>query len=235
LRDERLSSVLVRAGGLTDVAYPYGTVFLRQSVAALETKAFKREAQDIRSQMFDALIRPVRAAAATAPPSPEAFAALSGMLSQIEAQPALGRVSYIADPALLAAHPERDPMLEPGDSIVIPKRPSSVSVLGEVMQPGTIPYDGSLTVNDYIARAGGGSQFAALSDTIIILPDGTARQASGNSWFSIGGDKIPPGSVIMIPRDLTSLRVEDLIVDATQIFAQLGTATAALAVLAQEK
>lgn len=235
MRGEHLSTLLARAGGLTDEAYPYGTVFLRQSVAQQEQKSFKREAEDIRSQMFDALIRPQRATSTQTPPSPEAFEALSNMLGQIEAQPALGRVAYIADPVILRAHPERDPMLEPGDSIVVPKRPSSVSVLGEVMEPGTVPYNPNMSVDDYIDRVGGTSQFANASGTIIILPDGTAHRVGDSSWLSFGHDNVPPGSVVMVPRDLTSLRVEDLIVDSTQIFAQLATMTAALSLLAQYK
>ena len=235
MRSEHLSQLLERAGGLTDEAYPYGTVFLRASVAQMEQKAFKREAQDIRSQMFDALIRPQRATSTQTPPSPEAFAALSNMLSQVEAQPALGRVAYTADPAILKAHRDRDPLLEPGDSVIIPKRPSSVSILGEVMQPGTIAYDPRLSVDDYIERAGGLSQFAERSDTIIVFPDGTAHRANDNTWLSFGRDRIPTGSVIMVPRDLTSLRVEDLIVDSTSIFAQLATMTAALSLLSNVK
>lgn len=235
MRGEHLSTLLARAGGLTDEAYTYGTVFLRQSVARREQKAFKEEAADIRSQMFDALIRPVRATSTQTPPSPEAFTALSNMLSQIEQQPALGRVAYIADPTLLKAHPDRDPILEPGDAITIPKRPSSVSVLGEVMQPGTVPYNPKFSVDEYIERVGGESQFADSSGTIIILPDGTAHRAGDSTWLSFGRSNIPPGSVIMVPRDLTSLRVEDLIVDSTQIFAQLATMTAALSLLATYK
>jgi protein involved in polysaccharide export with SLBB domain len=235
LRGERLSSLLARVGGLTQEAYPYGTVFMRRSVAALEQKAFKREAQDIRSQMFDALIRPQRATSTQTPPSPEAFEALSGMLSQIEAQPALGRVAYTADPPYLAKHPNRDPLLEAGDSIVVPKKPSSVSVLGEVMQPGAVPYDPSLTPSDYIKLAGGPSQFADESGMIVVLPDGTAKTPGDGSWLSFGDERVPPGSVVMVPRDLTSLRLSDLLVDSTQIFAQFATLTAALSLLAQGK
>ena len=41
IRGENLSDLLQRAGGLTNTAYPYGTVYLRRSVAALEEESFE--------------------------------------------------------------------------------------------------------------------------------------------------------------------------------------------------
>ncbi len=232
LRDEHLSSVLMRAGGLTDVAYPYGTVFLRQSVATQERDGFQREAKDIRSQIFMLMMRP--AGTNTSAPSLESFAAISGLLTQIEAQPALGRISFVADPAVLAARPDRDPLLEPGDSIVVPKRPTSVTVLGEVLQPGSFRFNGSLSANDYIEQAGGFSVVADSSRVIVVLPDGTARIPE-SSWLSFGqSDEIPPGSTIYVPRDLSRLDLHQIIVDTVQIFSQLATTAAALAVLSKQ-
>src|SRR5262249_3358405 len=51
LRGERLSSVLNRAGGLTDASYPYGSIFLRRSVAAQEREVLQLEADQIESQL----------------------------------------------------------------------------------------------------------------------------------------------------------------------------------------
>jgi len=40
-RGERLESVMKRAGGLTDLAYPYGTIFIRQKVQIKQNKIFR--------------------------------------------------------------------------------------------------------------------------------------------------------------------------------------------------
>ncbi len=231
LRGETLLSVLVRAGGVTKVSYPYGTVFLRKSVAKQQAAEFRRIATDIRSQMLTVTMRP--AGMNTTPISPESVVALQSLVNQIERQPALGRVSIIADPTVLSAHPNRDLLLEPGDSIVIPQRPNTVSVLGEVLRPGAFPFDGSLSVDDYIASAGGLTEFADSSRVIVVLPDGEARIKEG-SWLSFGrGNNIPPGSMIVATRELAGLSIHQLIVDTTQIFSQLATTTAALAVLSK--
>ena len=53
-RDEKLSSVIARAGGLTDEAYPYGAVFTRQSAAVAEADANQREAMMLNSAIVTA-------------------------------------------------------------------------------------------------------------------------------------------------------------------------------------
>jgi polysaccharide biosynthesis/export protein len=229
LRAERLSSVLHRAGGLTEVAYPYGTVFLRQSVAQQQADASKKTASDIRSQLFAVLMRPTSTTAQ--PPSAETIVALQALLSQIESQPALGRVSFTADPEVLANEPSRDPVMEPGDRIVVPKRPSSISVLGEVTQPGAFPVEQSMSVDDYVEEAGGFTEFADSSKVIVVLPDGRAH-VKEKSWLSFGKEELPPGTVIVVARNVTGITFRQLVIDTTQILSQLAMTTAAMAVLA---
>ncbi len=228
VRGEHLSDLLMRAGGLTDSAYPYGTVFLRHSVAEREQDAFRREAKGIEDQLLFAMGR----RDPNAKLSPDAFGAVQGYINQLKNQKALGRMTITADPAVLAANPGADPLLEPGDVIFVPQRPYAVSVLGEVLQPGSIPFTQDRSASDYIAQAGGYSSFADKSETILVLPDGSARRVD-SSWFDFGGDSIPPGSTIYVARDISGVDLHQIIIDTTTIFAQLATSAAALAVLSK--
>jgi protein involved in polysaccharide export with SLBB domain len=228
-RGEHLSQVLLRAGGLTTEAYPYGTVFLRRSAAARERDAFRREATEIENQLLLAMSR----RDPNAKLSPEAFTALQSYVSQLRNQVPLGRVTISADPTVLAANPAEDPLLEPGDVIFVPQRPYSISVLGEVLQPGTIPYKQDSSMADYVARAGGYSQFADSSETILVLPDGSARRME-SSWFHFGSDDVPPGSTIFVARDVSGIDLHQIIIDTTAIVSQLATTAASLAVLSAE-
>ena len=226
IRGEHLSQALVRAGGLTDVAYPYGTIFLRKSAAALERDGYQRTAQAIQSQLLVAMT------AEHSPIQASTFTALQGFLDQIRNQIPLGRVSIVADPSVLAARPNLDPLLEPGDVLYIPQRPSTVTVLGEVLRQGSFPYRSENSAADYIAQAGGEAQFADSSLTFVVLPDGTARQIE-SSWIKLNHDDIPPGSVIVVPRDVAPLLLHDLILDTVSILSQLAVGAASIAVLAK--
>lgn len=231
VRGEHLSDLLARAGGVTPNAYPYGTVFLRRSVAAQEKDAFRREADEIEAQLLIAMGR----REASSKLAPESFTAVQGYVDQIRSQKPLGRVTIAADPAVLAAHPAMDPLLEPGDVVFVPQRPYSISVLGAVLQPGSIPYSSDMSASDYIGRAGGYSQFADSSQIVLVLPDGSARRV-GTSYFGLKftSDDIPPGSTIFVARDISGFDLHSLLIDTTTIFSQLAQSAAALAILSKQ-
>src|SRR6185312_12279252 len=100
-RDEKLSSVIARAGGLTDEAYAYGAVFTRQSAAAAEAEANQREARMLNDEIATLATQP----ATTGGPQPN-LSYLQTMASTLAHQPTLGRISISIDPAILLAHPE---------------------------------------------------------------------------------------------------------------------------------
>lgn len=226
IRGEHLSDLLIRAGGLTENAYPYGTVFLRRSAASLEQDAYRREAKDIENQLMSAMSRQ----STQTKMSPDVFTALQGYVTQLKNQKALGRVTVFADPAVLAANPASDPLLEPNDVVYIPSRPYSVAMMGEVLKSGSVPYDPDISVEDYINRAGGYSQFADDSMVIVVLPDGSARRV-GSSWFTFGKEDVPPGSTIYVGRDISGYDVRQMVVDIGSVFSQLAVTAASLAVM----
>ena len=226
IRGEHLLDLLKRAGGLTDVAYPYGAIYLRKSVAALEEEEFRRSAD----QLENSLLAAVAHTTATTRADSTLFSSAQGLVQTLRTQKGLGRISIVADPAVLSVKPSENPLLEPGDVVYIPQHPSTVSVLGEVLQPGSFTYNKRLTAADYLAKAGGYSGFADDALTYIILPDGSAERYE-ESWLPNGGQSIPPGSVIVVPRDIAPFSWQDFSLNASQIFSQLAIAGASLAVL----
>ncbi len=227
-RGEHLSDMLMRAGGLNSTAYPAGTVFLRKSAAQVEEQGYKRAADEIQSQLLAGMAR-----IGNDKISGEGFTAIQGFITQLRNQKGLGRIAISADPSVLAANPQMDPLLEPGDVIFIPQRPSTISVLGEVMQPGSYSYQPGMKVDDYVRKAGGYAQYSDEDLTFIVLPDGSARKME-TSWLSFDSTTLPPGSAIVVPRDLAPLTARQLILDVTGIFSSFAVTAASLAVLAKQ-
>ena len=230
LRGERLSDLLVRAGGLTEVAYPYGAVFLRKSVAAREQEGFRQAARDLERQLTVSLARSGNSTASANPAIN--YAALRSLVADLRNQQGLGRISIIADPAVLATRPQFDPLIEAGDLLYIPQRSSTVTVMGEVMNSTSFAAESGMTVADYISRAGGYARFADESRTYLVLPDGTARQIE-KSWFALRSEAIPPGSTIVVPKDVDPFDLRAMIAQGTQILSQLAISVASLAVISQ--
>jgi protein involved in polysaccharide export with SLBB domain len=131
-RGERLSSLLERAGGLTDQAYPYGAVFTRERAAVAEREGNIRQARSIDAQLATLATTPTNASAANR----DTLMFLTSLGQQVRNEPVLGRITMTADIAVLRSRPELDIVLEPGDTIYIPVRPATVTVTGEVLNAG---------------------------------------------------------------------------------------------------
>jgi protein involved in polysaccharide export with SLBB domain len=135
-----------------------------------------------------------------------------------------------ADPAVLRMKPELDIVLEPGDTIYIPKRPSTVTVTGEVLNPGSFQQQGGLKLNEYLDMAGGATQNADESRIFVIFPDGSAQPAR-RGWFSFNNQMLPPGSTIVVPRDPRPFDTMAFLIAVTDITSKLAVTAASLAVI----
>lgn len=223
LRDEHLSSLLARAGGLTDEAYPLGAVFTRLSAQQAEAQGNYREAVELQTGALSA--------ATTPNVNPAILTYLQSLEQQLLKQPALGRITITADPTILAVKPELDTLLQPGDFVYIPKRPSTVAVSGEVLNPGSFQYRPNMAVDDYIEQAGGYSKVAEDDETFIIMPDGSARTPSSNILSFFGSDPIPPGSTIVVPPNPAPFNTMVFLTQISQIFGQVAIAAASLSAI----
>lgn len=224
LRGERLSSLLTRAGGLTEQAYPQGAVFTRTHTRLAEKENFERAALEIEQQVM---------AVATREDVPAAeVQAARALAQQLRAAEPLGRVTVIADLAELAARPDLDPLLEAGDAIFIPRRPITVAVSGEVLAPISLTFDADKDVEDYVEDAGGTTRFADEDRIFVLLPNGEARPAEESFW-TFRDRVIPPGSTIVVPRNPRPFDWLELTTTTTAILARLATTAASLAVIAR--
>jgi protein involved in polysaccharide export with SLBB domain len=227
-RDERLSSLLQRAGGMTEVAYPYGAIFTRKSAALAEKEGNDRSARELENQIPSLMFTQGSSSADFT----TAGAYLSSLVKSLREMPALGRIVVTADPAVLATKPELDFVLQAGDTLFVPKRPSTVTVSGEVRNPGSFQYRAGLSFEDYLRSAGGTTQNADEGRTFVVMPDGSAAPVD-TGWLRFGGGNVPPGATVVVPRDLRPINWSQIIRDATQIFGQIAVAAASIAVLAR--
>ncbi|MBP2298357.1 SLBB domain-containing protein [Azospirillum picis] len=219
-RGETLSSLIARAGGLIADAYPAGAVLTRESERRREKEQFNRQADDLERGQ------------ALAGEKAENATLVRELTAQLRSARPLGRVVVEADPAVLRTHPELDPLLEPGDRIVIPKRPLTVAVAGEVLHPTSAQFISGKSAEDYLAEAGGPTRDADTGRSFLILPDGRARPLSLSSW-NHRMDGIPPGSVLVVPRDPRPFDALEITKAVGNILSQLAITAASVSVIAR--
>ncbi|WP_169789467.1 SLBB domain-containing protein [Skermanella aerolata] len=223
VRGERLSSLLVRAGGLTQEAYPAAAIFTRESARRQQAEAFTSAARNLDRELAMILMKP--------DPPPAAQMSQARQLSDElrKAQPA-GRITVEADPAMLAVHPELDVVLEAGDRIYFPKRSLTVTVAGEVLAPASLQFKSDKTVSQYLSEAGGLTQYADSSRIFVLQPDGSARPLRISSW-NHSATFIAPGSTIIVPRDPEPFEFFKFAQNIGSLLTQLSVSAAAVKVL----
>lgn len=203
---DTLPDLIKRAGGLGKYAFPYGTIFVRESTRLQQQENLNKSVRRMRAQV-DAQIAALAQNATDAEKAATVQAQIAGqqqLLKRLEEVKASGRVS-------LDLEPDRVELpaiaLEDGDVITVPQRSSFVGVFGEVYAESALIHKPKLTVADYLNKAGV-TRDADLDNLIIVRADGTV-EGSGNSnslwsrsalWGAGFQDKtLNPGDSIFVP------------------------------------
>lgn len=212
---DKLSDLLGRAGGLAEGAYPEGAIFSRESERKAEELRFRAAAADLERSLAAAIQKSEDG------PNAEQIASTQKLATELRNVEAVGRITVEADPAILASQPELDILLEKGDRIFIPKRPLTVRVRGEVLNPAALQFRTDQSPRDYILNAGGFSYYADKSRAFVVYPDGSAEPLHADVW-SHRPIKIPPGSTIVVPRDPKPFDFIESAEKVSQIIANLA-------------
>lgn len=114
-------------------------------------------------------------------------------------------------------------LLHKNDVINIPEKKNYIIMLGQLVNPGKIVFDSSLTIQDYISLAGGFGWRALEGDVRII-------KASTGEWLDADDvEKLEAGDTIWVPEDPPGPKFWDVFTDALTIVAQLAAIVAASA------
>ena len=221
---DRILDIINRAGGYTSESYFQGAVFLRNEVAESQKIAFQRAADELENTIVDVITKDTITIT-----SEFTLAPVSNLISKLRNEEPPGRMVVNLDQLALKSDPVINFLVQNGDKLFIPKRPSSVSIVGEVLNSTTVGFDPDLTVDQYINLAGGLKDTADNDRIFIILPDGKSELVK-KSLFS-SNRTIMPGSTIVISRDSRPFDAISLTQIITPILADLATSAAAIAAI----
>ena len=200
---EKLSSVLLRAGGFSPAAYPYGAVLLRSEVQKIEQRSYSELVERVREQQTTLKLT------ATSTTDPDQKLSAEAALVQWQAtldnlmnSPPSGRVTIqVSSDIKTWANTARDVPVRAGDVLVVPKRASYVLVQGQVYGPTAVAYRPGKSAKWYLLQAGGTTNLANKKATFVIRADGTVIGNHSSSW--IAGDwmnaPLQPGDMIVVP------------------------------------
>ncbi|MCH7774546.1 MAG: SLBB domain-containing protein [Bacteroidetes bacterium] len=116
-------------------------------------------------------------------------------------------------------------ILKKGDVIRIPEEKNYITMLGQLVNPGNIIYNPSLTVNDYIELAGGFGWRAQEAEVRVI------KAKSGEWMYADQVDKLNPGDAIWVPEEPPATDFWEVFNTTLQVLAQVAAIVAATAAI----
>ena len=168
-KNDRLSDIIKKAGGVTDLAYVPG--------ARLERRITPDERLRMQTVIKMAQMQ-------------------SGKKDSLDMKKLdLGDTYYVGielDKALKEPGGDADLVLREFDRIIVPEYNGTVKISGDVMYPNTVAYEKGRKAGWYINQAGGWGNRAKKSHTYIVYMNGTVAKVGHNA-------KVRPGSEIIVP------------------------------------
>jgi protein involved in polysaccharide export with SLBB domain len=232
--NETLHSVLQRAGGLTPDAYVYGSQFTRESARVDQQKSLDELANTMEVQIRQSAMS---VAASTNPGDlPQMLAAQEAIITGLRSTRASGRLALPVKPKDKTLTDFPDMAMEDGDRLSIPHTPSTVSVVGDVYNPGSFIFEPRNTAGAYLDIAGKGKPQSDMHHAFVLRANGVVVAANNVNGLFTGTkfDRIHlyPGDQIIVPYKIPTGAFVRGLRDWTQITSQLAITAAALAIIA---
>ena len=200
---ERLSSVLKRAGGFREDAYPTAAVLERVQVRELGEQARQQMIQRIETTPVS--FKPGAMSTQDQATTQQSLQQQRDqVLTTLRSRPASGRmVINISEDISKWENTSADIELRAGDSLVIPKRPNFVMVSGQVYNPIAISYVPGRDVDWYLRKAGGATPYGNKKYIYVLRADGSIVPHgsiwTGNNLLNL---RLRPGDSVFVPEKI---------------------------------
>ncbi len=175
-KNERVSDVIKRAGGLTPQAYNLGGYITRNNNKSILNQLNTQKVTKIQETLKDT----------------------TGKLTQ-DIERSVDQIAIDLSTILMNPGGRNDLILEEGDIITIPKEKMDVRISGQVLFPTRVVYDETLSLKDYLGRAGGTANNALRGKIYVLYPNGNAARTKHFLVFRTF-PKVTAGSEIIVPK-----------------------------------
>jgi protein involved in polysaccharide export with SLBB domain len=177
-KEEKISDLVKRAGGLSPQAYVEGATLIRRiALSDIELEQRRRALAEIQET------------------------AVANQTVDVENLDRTRSESIGIDLKKILASPGSldDMVLQDGDIVQIPKRLETVRIQGEILYPTTVKFQQGASFQEYISRAGGFTKRSLKSKAYVLYANGSVDRTR-RFLFANVYPKIEPGSEIIIPQ-----------------------------------
>jgi protein involved in polysaccharide export with SLBB domain len=174
-REDRLSNILTRAGGLLNIADENGVKVIRRNIVQNQEELAKAAEKQTKTRKDSG----------------------NSKLENLNYQ--VSEIAVNLKALLKAPGTADDIILEDGDEVVIPQIKNVVTMTGEVLKPVAVQFTPGKSFNYYISSAGGFSSKAKKGKSFVIYSNGRSKRTTGILGIFKNHPKITPGSTVVVP------------------------------------
>ena len=173
-KNERISDLIQRAGGLTPYAFVKGAVLIR--------KTDDNDDDDDDDDAKDALLNIIK----------------KDSLGELEQETLEYKVAIDLEAILKDKGSFIDMYLKEGDVLKIPSEIETIEVAGMVLKPSLVQYKKELSLKEYIFKSGGFSESAEKNKIYVAYANGDVKTTKRFLYIK-RYPKLAPGAVIFVP------------------------------------
>ena len=216
-QNQTMLELITQFGGYKENAYVFGASLLNNDAKEIE--------KEYNSRLYNDAIKSLANIGSLNRASD--LGSIPSLLKEFKDTDPQGRVVAEFSEDKLIANPSLNYKLSPGDKIHVPYFKKIIYVFGEVLNPGTLLYQESLNLDEYIKKSGGFNDYADKSSIIIVHPNGESEKVSIRK-FSGYKSNLYAGSVIYVPRDISKINGIELGSVMAPIISSLAISLASL-------
>ncbi len=184
-KDEKISSLVQRAGGLTIYADVEGGTLKRVDNLGIDSEKGKVDAAALEADRLDRL--------------KQVGKRLGDSVANVNERVKNDYVGINLKAILEKPGSDIDLRLEEGDVLRIPKQQQLVKIAGEVLFPSSVVFDRQRSLRSYVDNAGGFSSYALKKRVYVLYANGSVK-ATHHFLFFRSYPQIKPGSEIIVPK-----------------------------------
>ena len=224
---ETLDDLVNKAGGFTNNAYPFGSVFENKEAKIINEKARELLYQEFLDNIIALSQQNIGGSMDMTP--------IVTLTKEINKSEANGRI--VID--ILSIESRKSLGIQEGDTLLVPEKNNNVYVYGEVSSEGSVMYQENRDIDYFINKSGGTKKYADTSSIYILHPNGESSRYSIKRNIFENSPKsdiqVYPGSIIFVPRRIDNSSSKTLAAQAyVTILGNLGLALASLSSISND-
>jgi len=238
---ERISSIIEKAGGLTEDAYPFGATFFRESAKRVQKERLIEYISKLEKDILSLIAVAERQALSQEEAAiyQKTLGSKQDLLEKLKEAEPTGRMIIKMDEILILPSSKYNFKLKSGDRLVVKKRPDHVTITGEVFNPTSIfiEVEEKKSVRHYLNLVGGVTKDADKGEIYIVKANGTVISKGQGGLFGLGSwdhkkqrwtlggfdsTNLDPGDTVIVPQKIETYPWMRFFKDTSGILYQLA-------------